>query len=186
MFFGLNDPRNLSEEFTDNPTNQRCELMAIFRAIQISSSSASESLTIKTDSKYSIGCLTDWVVSWESNGYLNSKGEPVKNAEIIQSIRALMNDADYEIKFEYVKGHSTENTPDAFGNQMADKLAVAGREKNATTTLSTIPTHSIPIELCHPKAQIPKKGTPQSAGFDLYSVEDRLINPGRHACIETE
>lgn len=186
-FFGDGDRRNVSEPFTDSPTNQRCELAAIQRAIEVAAEPTKEcaALLVKTDSRYSIGCLTNWVLAWERNGYLTSKGEPVKNAEIIRDIRRRMAEADFPIRFEYVKGHATGDSADAYGNRMADQLAVAGRGGDTTTTKADASPAAIQVELCHADARLPTRGTPQSAGWDLYSVDDCQIDPGRHACVDT-
>ena len=186
VWFGVADPRNVSEPFEEEPiTNQRCELMAIRRAIESAgpfSQPSGHQLLIKTDSKYAIGCLTEWIHNWERNDFVNSKGEPVKNAELIKSIRLLMTSAPFSVQFEYVKGHATGDSPDAVGNRHADQLAVAGRGGDAIVKPQP---QGIRVALCHPKAKLPTRGSPQSAGLDLYAAEDVLLNAGRMACIET-
>jgi dUTP pyrophosphatase len=41
------------------------------------------------------------------------------------------------------------------------------------------------IKLTHPNAKVPTYGTPCSACFDLYAVEDAVIPPGEQAAIPT-
>jgi dUTP pyrophosphatase len=41
------------------------------------------------------------------------------------------------------------------------------------------------VELLHPLARLPTKGTPQSAGYDLYSVEAVTLGPGDRRCVST-
>jgi len=189
VWFGENDPRNLSEEFSDNPTNQRCELMAIRRAMdQVDQCKA---LLVKTDSKYSIGCLTEWCHNWEKNGWLNSKREPVKNRILIESILDTMRKKPYPIVFEYVKGHASGIGEDVVGNRMADLLAVRGRGENEVKRrkdlgppLSRLDEISVWIDHAT-GARMPTRGTPQSAGWDLYAASNCTIEPGAHAVVET-
>ena len=80
VYFG--DDRDMSEPYDEQArvlygpaTNQKCELLAIARALE----NVHEPVCIVTDSKYSIGCLTDWYPNWVRNGWKNSQGKPVKN-----------------------------------------------------------------------------------------------------------
>jgi dUTP pyrophosphatase len=43
----------------------------------------------------------------------------------------------------------------------------------------------VKIKLLHPDAKIPKYGSSEAAGFDLYSVEDATILPGELKMIHT-
>ncbi|KAF9202309.1 hypothetical protein BGZ49_007515, partial [Haplosporangium sp. Z 27] len=54
VFFGVNDPRNLSERLDGEPqTNQRAELMAVIRAIEVCGSDTAP-IEIRTDSMYTV------------------------------------------------------------------------------------------------------------------------------------
>ena len=44
-------------------------------------------------------------------------------------------------------------------------------------------TREFAIERCHPKAYLPSKGSAEAAGYDLYSVENWVIEPGGRADI---
>ncbi len=100
-----------------NPcTNQIAELYAIYHLL----SNTNGPVVIYTDSKYSIGCLTEWWYNWEKNGWKNSKNEPVKNKDLIQSILELSKNRD--IKYAHVYGHNGDKY-----NEIADKLANQGR-----------------------------------------------------------
>ncbi len=48
-----------------------------------------------------------------------------------------------------------------------------------------IQTVEVRIKKLHPDAKIPTIGTGHSAGFDIYSIEDKVIPPGETATIET-
>ncbi|KAK2033436.1 RnaseH-domain-containing protein [Colletotrichum zoysiae] len=116
--------RNVSERLEGElQTNQRAELTAILRALQLSP--LTQSLKIMSDSNYSINCVDKWYKDWAKNGWKTSiEKTAVKNKDIIQAVReeiAKRKAAGADTEFEWVKGH--KNDP---GNVAADKLAVAG------------------------------------------------------------
>jgi ribonuclease HI len=140
VFFGINDERyivvkksypfitnfnfrNVSEPLKGHlQTNQRAELTAVLRTLQIIPNM--ENLCIITDSKYTIQCCTEWYENWEKNNWRNAKGTPVMNKDLVEAIRALINDRDAqgtETTFKWIKGHSNDPS-----NEAADRLAVAG------------------------------------------------------------
>lgn len=43
----------------------------------------------------------------------------------------------------------------------------------------------IKIKRLHSNAEIPRRATPDSAGFDLHNIEDFTINPGEHRPVRT-
>ena len=100
-------------------TNQYSELYAIKMALQLADIPAFD---LYTDSKYSIGCLTEWHFNWLQNGWKNSKGESVVNKELIQEILELLKQK--EVKFYHVRAHKGDTY-----NEMADQLANEGRMK---------------------------------------------------------
>ena len=103
-------------------TNQVSELYAIYSAIYYVTQvyPDEKKISIYTDSKYSIGCLTEWWYNWVKNGWINSKREPVSNKELIQSILAISK--GLEINYHHVKAHNGDEY-----NEMADRLANEGR-----------------------------------------------------------
>jgi ribonuclease HI len=121
--------RNLSEPLSGTrQTNQRAELTAIQRALEIAP--RNRPVTIYTDSNYSIKCVTEWFVKWRANGWLNAARKPVENKDLIEKILALIDQRKNmsqeissinKVEFVWVKGHATNE-----GNIAADELAVAG------------------------------------------------------------
>lgn len=74
-----------------NTTNNQCELLAIYFSLllyyeKISITSNIKTITIISDSDYSINSLTTWYKTWQKNNWINSKKEPVKNKEVIELI----------------------------------------------------------------------------------------------------
>lgn len=81
------------------PTNQRAELVAIINAFRLLKEQLSEysriprlDIEIFSDSKYVIGCMTEWADMWKRNGWRHSDGTPVVNWKLIK--RTL--DLEYE------------------------------------------------------------------------------------------
>jgi ribonuclease HII len=158
IWFGEGDPRNVGEFFKEeNPTNQRCELMAVTRAAEIAGKG--QPVVIVTDSKYAIGCFTKWCDRWRSNGWKNSKGESVKNKEII--CRGLSALEGSRITFDYTKGHAAGNDPDTVGNRHADRLANEGRAAEGSSSSSS--------SSATPEPPAPKKRRvlPKTAPLDM-------------------
>jgi ribonuclease HI len=131
---------NFAERLTDNPTNQRAELMAILRAFEILNTNefqlrvlGNKNFTIASDSMYSINCLTKWYKAWEKNQWKTAQGKPVKNASIIRAaliqIRNLVQ-AGYQVQFKHVFSHTQEPTQRGskeyllwYGNNECDRMA---------------------------------------------------------------
>jgi ribonuclease HI len=85
-----------------------------------------QDVEIRTDSKYSIQCVTEWYVNWERNGWKTRDG-PVKNKDLVQAIRDRLEERESKggrTQFIWVKGHDTD-----LGNIAADRLAVVGARK---------------------------------------------------------
>ncbi|KAL6301650.1 ribonuclease H-like domain-containing protein [Sparassis latifolia] len=123
VWWGRNDARNLAERCPGVQTNNRAELIAIVRVLETAPRNK-HPLLIKTDSKYSISCFHDWLPNWIQNGFIGSKGEPVKNAPLIRYISTLIDErglAGQKIHLQHVRGHTGEE-----GNEGADRLANRG------------------------------------------------------------
>jgi ribonuclease HI len=113
-------------------TNQRAELTAIIRALDIAP--RHRDVTIFTDSKYAINCVTVWCFNWQRNNWMTSDSKPVENKDLIRDIIAKMDERNLlKVKtlFEWVKGHNKDA-----GNEAADLLA-----RNGATKLEPVPQH---------------------------------------------
>lgn len=119
--------RNISEGLKGTrQTNQRAELTAVQRALEMAP--RHRDITIFTDSKYAIDCVTNWYTGWQKNGWVTSARKPVENKDLIQEIRELITARDRASKqtlFNWVKGHN-----DNPGNTAADQLALNGARAN--------------------------------------------------------
>ncbi|KAF2156205.1 ribonuclease H-like protein [Myriangium duriaei CBS 260.36] len=170
VYFGPGDKRYVGTNYTDQPavltnqsnlaealagprqTNQRAELTAILRALELSP--RDRPVTILSDSSYAINCVTTWYQRWRANGWVNSQKKPVENKDLIEKILSYIEERERisniystspvddndetkdnakmrsfkkgraRVHFVWVKGHADEP-----GNVAADALAVAGARK---------------------------------------------------------
>ena len=121
VFWGDDDERNCSERLTipGKQTNNRAELYAIIKAIQIFKSGKYHKdleFEILTDSDYSINSLTNWCKKWQLNNWKLPNGNDIENRDLIIEGVKLVNETN--AKLVKVKGHNG-----VYGNEMADKLA---------------------------------------------------------------
>ena len=82
IWFSENDPRNVSERFETDPTNNRAELYALQKTFKILQNETG-TINVYSDNEYSIKCLTVWIANWEKSGWKNAKKKPVVNKELI-------------------------------------------------------------------------------------------------------
>lgn len=123
-FTDIADPsRNVSEPLKGSrQTNQRAELTAILRALEIAP--RHRDVTIFTDSQYAINCVTQWFINWRRNNWMTSSQKPVENRDLVESILEKIEEREgLKVKtlFEWVKGHNHDTW-----NEEADRLAVNG------------------------------------------------------------
>ncbi|KAJ5693259.1 hypothetical protein N7462_002682 [Penicillium macrosclerotiorum] len=127
VFFGPGDSsRNVSEPLKGSrQTNQRAELTAILRAIDIAP--RHRDVTIFTDSRYAIDCVTVWFINWRRNDWMTKDKKPVENRDLVESILVKIeerNELKVKTLFEWIKGHNRDP-----GNEAADRLAVNGAQQ---------------------------------------------------------
>ena len=131
VFFGNNDPRNKSikliESATNKVTNQVAEISACIEAIESIDKDTCKSILIKSDSMYTINCITKWCKTWEKKGWKKSDGKIIENLELIQKLYNYSN--NYNVCYEHIKAHTSQPPVDSskyadwYGNMMADNLA---------------------------------------------------------------
>lgn len=110
----------------NNCTSQRTELYAILTTLRYIKSHfdmKSYKICIKTDSEYSINCLTKWVFGWVKRDWLKQNGEPVLNKELIETIFRYLQ--KYQVIFKHVSAHTRGTDKDSRGNAEADRLATS-------------------------------------------------------------
>ena len=105
--------------YEEEGTNNIAELNALHQALLIARQTNSENIiSIYSDSKYAIDCITTWAYSWKKNGW-SKKGGEIKNLELIIEAHTLYEKLKDKIEINHVKGHAGVE-----GNELADRMAV--------------------------------------------------------------
>ena len=86
VYFGKDDPRNVSESYNGPQTNNVAELLAIIKALTILRQEIedNEKIVIYSDSTYAIRCCTDYGEKMEKKNWLKKKGVEIPNAKIVK------------------------------------------------------------------------------------------------------
>lgn len=95
-------------------TNNRMELLAAINALIALKRPCLVEIT--TDSIYVRDGITQWLVNWKGNRWLNSQKKPVKNQDLWQKLDEATN--GHQITWHWIKGHSGHRE-----NEIADQLA---------------------------------------------------------------
>jgi len=118
VIFEENKKIFFSGEYEEKGTNNTAELKALYHALLLSKNY--DDVVIKTDSQYSINCLTKWAYSWKAKDWKKANG-PIKNLELIKIIHSLWLELKDNVEIVYVKGHAG-----IIGNELADDAANYG------------------------------------------------------------
>ncbi|KAL2068913.1 hypothetical protein VTL71DRAFT_15251 [Oculimacula yallundae] len=113
------------------PTNQRAEITAIILALEQAlekydelDSSPYLNVEICSDSRYAIGCMTQWIYRWSSNGWRNAAGNPVANQDLIRRASDLDDRLREEGDVSYIWVPREENTDaDRACNEVMDEAS---------------------------------------------------------------
>jgi ribonuclease HI len=119
IYSNKKNPVLLYGAYEEEGTNNIAELNALHQALTIASQTSSENIiSIYSDSKYAIDCITTWAYSWKKNGWTKKGGE-IKNLELVQEAHYLYEKLKNKIEIIHVKGHAGIE-----GNELADRMAV--------------------------------------------------------------
>ncbi len=119
IYSNKSKPVLLHGDFVERGTNNIAELNALYQALIIAKQTSSENIiTILSDSKYSIDCITTWAYGWKAKGWTKKGGE-IKNLELIKKTHELYERIKDLIEIKHVKGHAGIE-----GNELADRMAV--------------------------------------------------------------
>ena len=113
IFDNNNKQKNISGS-EKNTTNNRMELSAAIMALQ--KIKANSEIIIYTDSTYVKNGITEWILKWKENGWMNSNKKPIKNKDLWVKLDNLCK--QNQVSWKWVKGHSTNKY-----NNLADELA---------------------------------------------------------------
>uniref|UniRef100_A0A8D9B2P9 DNA 5'-3' helicase n=1 Tax=Cacopsylla melanoneura TaxID=428564 RepID=A0A8D9B2P9_9HEMI len=117
VFFGERNPLNLSGKVTGRVTNNHAEIQGAINAIKQAKKANIDKICIKTDSKFMISCITEWMPKWKHNGWRRADGKPVLNKEELMILNKEITNMG-SVKWEYVPAHAL-----VAGNEEADRMA---------------------------------------------------------------
>jgi len=100
--------------YEEETTNNRMELMAAIRSLELLSRECSIVLT--TDSQYVRQGITEWMEGWKKRGWKTAARKPVKNKDLWERLDKAVQ--EHNVDWQWVKGHSGHE-----GNERADDLA---------------------------------------------------------------
>lgn len=106
-------------------TNNRMEIMAVIAALEALTKPCN--VKIVTDSQYVMKSMLEWLPVWKKRNWKTAGKKPVKNVDLWQRMEKAA--AQHELEWQWVRGHQGHA-----GNERADALAVAAREKIAGKT----------------------------------------------------
>lgn len=122
VYFDSKNPFNVSEAAKKPITNNRSELQAAMKAIEIAAQLGILKLCINSDSLYVIKAVTQWRHQWKLADWKLTKGTKVQNEDLFKELEVLLkSNKQMNRIWNYTPGHRG-----IFGNEMADKLAKAG------------------------------------------------------------
>jgi len=120
VYWAPHHPMNISEPLlVDAPTNNKAELVAASRALEQAIGIGLTSIELRTDSKYTIQAMTEWMKNWEANGWKTSKNTDVVNKNLMINLADLCK--RISITWVHVDAHVG-----IYGNEQADRLANEG------------------------------------------------------------
>lgn len=116
-------------------TNNRMELSGVINGLRYVLDTIYQEelkevdLEIISDSAYVINAINlNWLEFWKNNGYINSKGETVKNKDLWLMLDDILHEAQFveiPVVFTKIKGHAGHSM-----NELADRLAVSEYKKH--------------------------------------------------------
>jgi ribonuclease HI len=102
-------------------TNQRMEVIAVIEALR---EHPDGDVEIVSDSNYVVKCFHDrWYEGWQRRNWKNTKGQPVANRDLWETLIPLVLDSGRKVTFSWVKGHSGDRM-----NDFVDELATSAAD----------------------------------------------------------
>ena len=98
--------------------------MAAIRALE--ALNRPSTIEIYTDSQYLKKGMEEWISGWKQKGWINSKKDPVANADLWKELDQLA--SSHQITWHWVKGHSGH--PE---NERVDQLANEAIDENLSS-----------------------------------------------------
>ena len=116
----LGDKEKELSGFAPATTNNRMELIAVIEALRALKRPVTA--RVHTDSQYVQKGISEWIHGWKRRGWKTVDRQPVKNADLWQTLDRLA--AQHRIEWVWVRGHAGHTE-----NERVDALARAAIEK---------------------------------------------------------
>ena len=134
IYFGENNPLNVSKCLLGKQTNNRAELTAIIEVYPLIESVLADGkkVCILSDSIYAIRCAGEYGEKCFKNNWGAGKKKPIPNVTLVKEAFELYQgpSQDGSVVFKHVLAHSGKQDIHSIGNEWADKLA--------TTAIKTV------------------------------------------------
>lgn len=114
--------KDLSDATVKETTNNRMELSAVLGGLKRLKDKTIP-ITVRSDSKYVIDGMSNWLEGWKRNGWRTSNKKPVLNMDLWQELDQLCETLG-PITWTWVKGHSGDPM-----NERCDRLAKLAIDK---------------------------------------------------------
>ncbi len=136
IYFGENDPRNVSRRLEGKQTNNSAELTAILEAYHLIYDELIQEnveYTVVTDSEYSLKCVGKYGEKCAKTGWC----EDIPNKELVRNVYECYSKHN-NISFLHVRSHTGGTDIHSLGNEQADRLACLAIGLGALGTPSKI------------------------------------------------
>ena len=122
---------------TESQTNQRAELTALLRGLELAEKQFGKLNDVKkvqiwSDSEYSINCASVWGPKWRKNGWKKQGGE-IQHLDLIRKLVEKTLELGFKIEYRWLKGHKGGESQHAFPwmfNHQVDALANSALRAN--------------------------------------------------------
>ena len=121
VFFGENDPRNVSAKLLGKQTNNLAELTAIVQAHAAIRSDIliGKKVAIVTDSEYAIKCVSTYGEKCSKQHW----NVDIPNKELVKTAYELYQEVSNSVRFIHIRAHTQKTDIHSIGNDHADRLA---------------------------------------------------------------
>ncbi|XP_072306524.1 ribonuclease H1 isoform X2 [Eucyclogobius newberryi] len=123
VYWGPHHELNVAERLEGRQSNQRAELQAARKALELAKEHNIHKLVLYTDSKFTINGVTTWVKSWKLNGWRLKSGGAVINKDDFMQLDRL--NSELQVTWLHIPGHAGYH-----GNEEADRLSREGAAKH--------------------------------------------------------
>ena len=122
---------------TEPQTNQRAELTALLRGLELAEKQFGRLNDVKkvqiwSDSEYSINCASVWGPKWKARGWKKQGGD-IQHLDLIRKLVEKTLELGFKIEYRWLKGHKGGESQHAFPwmfNHQVDALANSALRAN--------------------------------------------------------